>query len=883
MGGIHLKMVKLFSIFVVLTLGVRPGLFSTAAPAQARDAQSLPAVQSTPSEGENMPAALGAISPPTWEIECVECPKEFASFDRSLQLDADLHPHIAYGGNHLYYAWQDGTSWHYETVDSAYQVGRSASLALDSNGDAHIAYFDLPNGKLKYAHRLNGAWQIETVDRAVEGSATLILDSAGGAHIAYSSNDQASPPAGPTTYSVKYASRTGSSWDIQTLEQGTSNSNSVVGGVSLALDSSNRPHISYALNYLSNDCYYCLKYAVWNGSDWDFQYVEKSAQTSVPISIGGPQLILDPAGAPHILYYHMVDGHPPYTYYLLYASLVGDGWDVQTIVSGHIGTSSIALEAVTGIPHIVYQGESSLIHTYWNGSAWIAQTVDEESASDITLVLENDLPHIAYYMSNSLKYARFTGSSWDIQVVDTQRSVGQYNSIAIDSSGNAHISYLDDTDHVLKYAYWTGSAWIIEPIDPTAYSNKYSSITLDTGDHPHISYFTLKDGIAYVTYAQQLGSSWDIQTVDSGLASDAASTSLALDGNGGPHIAYRYDRVLKYALWTGSTWEVQTVLSQNNNSGGSGPSLALDSAGNPHLTYQEYESDVLKYARWNGNDWVIQTVDSDGVVGQYSSLALDSSNRPHISYLAAYPNWDLRYASWTGTAWEIQTVDSAGYAGFNTSLALDKAGNPHISYLQSRDYLWPSPQILKYAVRTGGHWNVQKVTGEKNSNVYGADLALSPNGLAQVSYYDPPGLKIARLFPTLTLDKQAKPDISLQAGDILTYTVSFSAPYLNARLVDPLPDEVDYITGTLSTSIAPSAVYSPTTRTIVWQGTLTDTLQTIQFQVSVKGSYGGDSARPPAIINNARLYDDDHQRSLSSFAIANGWRAYYPMIVQNYP
>jgi len=37
----------------------------------------------------------------------------------SFALDSSDRPHIAYGGDHLYYAYFDGTQWQYEVVDSA--------------------------------------------------------------------------------------------------------------------------------------------------------------------------------------------------------------------------------------------------------------------------------------------------------------------------------------------------------------------------------------------------------------------------------------------------------------------------------------------------------------------------------------------------------------------------------------------------------------------------------------------------------------------------------------------------------------------------------------------------------------------------------------------
>ena len=64
-----------------------------------------------------------AANPPGWTIECVDCPKYFETLtDRSLRLDSAGHPAIAYGGDHLYYAWNDGSTWHLTTVDNSPRV-----------------------------------------------------------------------------------------------------------------------------------------------------------------------------------------------------------------------------------------------------------------------------------------------------------------------------------------------------------------------------------------------------------------------------------------------------------------------------------------------------------------------------------------------------------------------------------------------------------------------------------------------------------------------------------------------------------------------------------------------------------------------------------------
>ncbi len=132
--------------------------------------------QGTPLDGLLLPPLVGMGSAPPgtcpaqlaalpWTTEWVDVSKTFLEMrDDSLALDAAGHPHVAYGGDHLYYAYHDGNSWHVAIVDPGHDVGRHASLELDAGGRPHIAYYDAALDQLKYAAHDGTAWQLQVVD-----------------------------------------------------------------------------------------------------------------------------------------------------------------------------------------------------------------------------------------------------------------------------------------------------------------------------------------------------------------------------------------------------------------------------------------------------------------------------------------------------------------------------------------------------------------------------------------------------------------------------------------------------------------------------------------------------------------------------------------------
>lgn len=680
----------------------------------------------TPSAVVYLPLVLRDFSPappptptptPEWHVECVDCPRYFADMtDRTLALDTDGQPHVVYGGNHLYYAWRDGTRWYTETVDSAESVGRYASLALDSDDHPHIGYYDAVNKNLKYATWDGSSWTVQTVDdrRDVGLGVSLALDSAGHPHLVY--YDRTNQDFHYTRW--KYVHWDGSTWIIEPVD-GTASWHDW-GQASLTLDSQDRPHISYGQGADAS-----LKYATKVGGAWTVQTVDTGIGSGVVSSVA-----VDSDDQPHISY--EVESVSPHE--IRYARWNGTSWYTQTVAQINAwggGYPSLVLDSA-GQPHISFHdwGDSQVKYARWDGSAWIIENVGNAGwwAGRNSLMLDaGDRPHIAYHSWSpfQIRYA-VKDTSWTLETVDTGGSVGEWSSIDVDDSGHLHVGYQDGLNMRLKYAFYDGTAWASQTVDEAWYGGEHASLALDSAGYPHISY----RGDSQLRYARWDGSDWNIETIDAS-GSAGGYTSLALDAGDHPHISHHDwgDHTLRYATWDGQSWMTQTVDSIGDGGGCSHTSIVMDSDDHPAIAYYDADSQDLKVARWDGANWALQTVDSEENVGCSPALAFDSAGKPHVVYYDSSKG-KIKYASWDGANWYTQTVASQGSWSPRSALALGGDDRPHIAYTYGY-----SERDPMYAYWDGAEWVVETIESDNNAGSW-ISLALDPSGCPHVSYKD---------------------------------------------------------------------------------------------------------------------------------------------------
>ena len=263
---------------------------------------------------------------------------------------------------------------------------------------------------------------------------------------------------------------------------------------SLAADDAGQLHLSfYDGDY--------LQYGQWDGTSWSFEYVDATHGHTGQYSA----VRADGNAVPHIVY---SDFHGEDT--LMYAVKSGDTWPLTEIKQASLLhqtslgiTAPNELWASYGIFPYYNDSYRELQYAHFDGTTWTTGLIDNESHSGSRNALAIDPttgnPKVAYSVTvgeagDRIKYAEWNGSSWDTETIESDCfSAAPYNAIQVDSSGNAHVIYVDQNKN-LRYAVRQGAEWNIETIAQDAVPYAPVRLRVDPDDKVHIAFLTGETG-----------------------------------------------------------------------------------------------------------------------------------------------------------------------------------------------------------------------------------------------------------------------------------------------------------------------------------------------------------------------------------------------------
>lgn len=331
--------------------------------------------------------------------------------------------------------------------------------------------------------------------------------------------------------------------------------------------------------------------------------------------------------------------------------------------------------------------------------------------------------------------------------VEAGADVGLHTSIAVDSTGVAHVAYYDRDLGALKYANDSGGLWKSVVVDDSGDTGYYTSIALGADGTPRIAYMmtsgTLSPDPTSVTALKVatarsnlplMASDWSTQVVDSapkpalvcgggcgrdeacvdlgmGPACVATTTGCAMCASGDACVA---DAMMMPVCEA----RIPTIPVDDLVDGtGLFASLAVATDGTLAIAYYDRLAGDLRYAvsDVSGTTWTLRTLDGNDTmtptdVGQHVSLAFGPNGARGVAYVDATRD-DLVYLDLVSMTREVVddgvTPPNLRLVGADASLVFDDAGAPAIAYQD------PTNIDLLYARRLGAPpmWSLEVLRG----------------------------------------------------------------------------------------------------------------------------------------------------------------------------
>lgn len=377
------------------------------------------------------------------------------------------------------------------------------------------------------------------------------------------------------------------------------------------------------------------------------------------------------------------------------------------------------------------------------------------------------------------------------EVVSTENAHDpEHPTIAVDSTGSAHIAWADynETGSYINYKRWdaTSSRWTTTEVasNVSTLNTGYPAIAVDSTGNVHLVWEEHMDyggpevdiNIFYKRW-NATNNTWtttEMVSTESTLDYSQRPT-IAVDGDGNAHVAWRDwgtyggaggDTDIFYKRWnaTSDTWTITEVVSTESTGGSFNPAIAVDDAGNTHVAWNDqtdyngagkWDEDIF-YKRWNATSstWTTTEIVSAGsTLNSYNpTIATDSVGNVHVAWEEFSDN-DIFYRRWNATSstWTMIEVVSTGN-GWNVlhpmivEITMDDIGNVHLVWEEYTDYSGSGVDTdifyRRWNINSSKWTTIEVVSTESISDSHSPTIAVDSKGKVHVAWEDGSGVDI---------------------------------------------------------------------------------------------------------------------------------------------
>ena len=321
-----------------------------------------------------------------------------------------------------------------------------------------------------------------------------------------------------------------------------------------------------------------------------------------------------------------------------------------------------------------------------------------------------------------------------------------FMSLAVDSQDHIHVAFANCltpfSDCELYYGndIFSSSSWTPMPKYGATNSGFYTSLVLDSSDIPHIAFVDRSDCSNYncsINYMTHNGTTWDQFVLDDNRVEVPIHLQIHQGFNGTTSVTWFDDQVpggpLVLSTLSGNQWSDQNLVLSQTQSGDfvSFPfhDSAYDFNANLHLSHYNQTSNNLEYTFINNASTTTVVVDAMGDVGRENTILIDSLNNPHIVYHDT-TNSALKVASLIDSAWIVSIVDNS--STFESSSAfLDSNNILHIIYYDSTNHhpMHAKKQLQTSVQHNPAEWNISPSQGPA---VGGTEVVVTGSGFSSM-------------------------------------------------------------------------------------------------------------------------------------------------------